>query len=590
MDKVTDIAQTILDGFNRHYWLFREISASATNHFENGDWQSIVDANRTRIDMYDQRVHECVEKVLNQFPTSEQDENLWPQIKLAFIGLLYQHLQPECAETFFNSVACRVLHRSYYHNEYIFWRPAISTEHLEGDEPIYRCYYPGSSGLKRCLLEMLIDFTLQNRFENLRWDIRLLRTEFDKNSLASQRRHPNHQLQVLGSLFFRNKCAYIVGREIIGNDIRGFIIPILQDDNGMLFVDTILFENEYISVLFSFSRAYFLVDMEVPSAYVQFLQSIMPNKPVLELYSMLGLQKQSKTMFYRELHHHLKYSSDSFIESYGIKGMVMLVFTLPSFPFVFKIIRDQFEAPKEGNRDLVMQKYLLVKHHDRVGRLADTLEYSHVALPLDRIDNELLEELKSQTASSIEIDDGVLILKHVYIERRMTPLNEYLSKADEKQKRHAIIDYGNAIRDLAGANIFPGDMMLKNFGLTRHNRVVFYDYDEICYMTECNFRRIPPATSFEDEMSSQPCYSVGPNDVFPEQFTEFFFSDADSKDIFQQIHGELTEPEFWRQHQEKIIGGQQADVFPYPESIRFRNQHQQKQRFNDDTPAVAAVA
>lgn len=268
----------------------------------------------------------------------------------------------------------------------------------------------------------------------------------------------------------------------------------------------------------------------------------------------------------------------------------MLVFTLPSFPFVFKIIRDQFEAPKEGNRDLVMQKYLLVKHHDRVGRLADTLEYSHVALPLDRIDNELLEELKSQTASSIEIDDGVLILKHVYIERRMTPLNEYLSKADEKQKRHAIIDYGNAIRDLAGANIFPGDMMLKNFGLTRHNRVVFYDYDEICYMTECNFRRIPPATSFEDEMSSQPCYSVGPNDVFPEQFTEFFFSDADSKDIFQQIHGELTEPEFWRQHQEKIIGGQQADVFPYPESIRFRNQHQQKQRFNDDTPAVAAVA
>ncbi len=589
MGKVADIAQTILHGFDRHYRLFREISTSTREHFENGDWQSIVDANRTRIDMYDQRVHECVEKVLIQFPTSEQDENLWPQIKLAYIGMLYQHLQPECAETFFNSVACRVLHRSYYHNEYIFWRPAISTEHLEGDEPIYRCYYPGTSGLRRCLLEMMTDFKLRNGFQNLRRDIRLLSDAFDKNQLVGRRPHPNHQLQVLGSLFFRNKGAYIVAREIIGNDIRGFIIPVLLDDSGMLYVDTILFEGELISMLFSFSRAYFLVDMEVPSAYVQFLHSIMPHKPVLELYSMLGLQKQSKTMFYRDLHHHLKYSSDSFTESFGIKGMVMLVFTLPSFPFVFKIIRDHFEPPKEGNRDLVKQKYLLVKHHDRVGRLADTLEYSHVALPLDRIEDELLEALKSQTASSIEIDDGVLILKHVYIERRMTPLNEFLAKADKQQKRHAIIDYGYAIRDLAGANIFPGDMMLKNFGLTRHNRVVFYDYDEICYMTECNFRRIPPAKSFEDEMSSQPCYSVGPNDVFPEQFTEFFFSDPDSKDIFQQIHGELTEPEFWRGHQEKIASGQQADVFPYPESIRFCNQYREKS-VREDLPVVTAAA
>ncbi len=588
MDTVTDIAQTILDGFNRHYRLFREISASARNHFENGDWQSIVDANRARIDMYDQRVRECVNKVLKQYPASQQDESLWPKIKIAYIGLLYQHLQPECAETFYNSVACRVLHRSYYHNEYIFWRPAISTEHLEGDVPIYRCYYPGTSGLRRCLLEILTDFKLRNSFADLRRDIRLLVAAFEGNQLAGRRRHPNHQLQVLGSLFFRNKCAYIVGREIIGNDIRSFIIPLLQNKHGMLYVDTILFENGHISTLFSFSRAYFLVDMEVPSAYVHFLQSIMPNKPPHELYSMLGLQKQSKTMFYRDLHHHLKYSSDSFTESLGIKGMVMLVFTLPSFPFVFKIIRDHFEPPKEGNRDLVKQKYLLVKHHDRVGRLADTLEYSHVALPLNRIDSELLAELKSQTVSSIETEGDMLILKHVYIERRMTPLNEYLSKADAKQKRHAIVDYGNAIRDLAGANIFPGDMMLKNFGMTRHNRVVFYDYDEICYMTECNFRRIPPAVSFDDEMSSQPWYSVGPHDVFPEQFSEFFFSDPESRAAFQSAHAELTDPDFWREHQQKITNGQQADVFPYPDTIRFCNQIKRKERYSRSN--VAAVA
>lgn len=589
MDTVTGIAQTILDGFNRHYRLFRDISASATQHFENADWQCIADANKTRIDMYDQRVHECGDKILRQFPASHQDESLWPQIKLAYIGLLYQHLQPECAETFYNSVACRVLHRSYYHNDYIFWRPAISTEHLEGDEPIYRCYYPDSNGLRRCLLKLVTDFKLNNKFVDLRRDLRFLLAAFERIQTSHHRRHPNYQLQVLGSHFFRNKAAYIIGREIDGNDLRGFIIPILQNAQGELVVDTVLLDREHLSVLFSFSRAYFLIDMEVPSAYVDFLQSIMPNKPAQELYSMLGLQKQSKTMFYRELQHHLKYSSDNFVPSLGIKGMVMLVFTLPSFPFVFKIIRDHFEPPKEGNRDLVKQKYLLVKHHDRVGRLADTLEYSHVPLPLNRIDDELLEEFKMQIASSIEIDGDVLILKHVYMERRMTPLNEYLAKADDEQKLHAINDYGHAIRDLAGANIFPGDMMLKNFGMTRHDRVVFYDYDEICYMTECNFRRIPPATSFEDEMSSQPCYSVGPNDVFPEQFTEFFFSDADSKEVFEQDHGELMQPEFWRQHQEKITGGQQADVFPYPESIRFCNLTSQKQKVIETASTVAAV-
>jgi isocitrate dehydrogenase kinase/phosphatase len=312
-----------------------------------------------------------------------------------------------------------------------------------------------------------------------------------------------------------------------------------------------------------------MVDIDVPSAYVSFLQTVLPEKPEFEIYSMLGLQKQGKTMFYRELHHHLRYSSDNFVIAPGIRGMVMLVFTLPSFPYVFKIIRDHFEPPKEADRQTVKNKYLLVKYHDRAGRLADTLEYSQVAFPLNRIASELLEELQNQAKSSIEITGDELLVKHLYIERRMIPLNEYLATVEGNEKAHVVDEYGKAIRELAGANIFPGDMMLKNFGVTRGRRVVFYDYDEICYMTDCNFRRIPPPSSWEDEMMAQPTYSVESNDVFPEQFSNFFFSDDETRSEFYRYHHDLVQPGFWQEKKQKILAGYHEDILPYPDSKRF---------------------
>ena len=288
----------------------------------------------------------------------------------------------------------------------------------------------------------------------------------------------------------------------------------------------------------------------------------------------VGLAKQGKTMFYRDLFYHLKHSSDNFVVAPGIKGMVMLVFTLPSFPYVFKVIRDRFAPPKEMDRQTVKDKYQLVKYHDRVGRLADTLEYSLVALPLERFDAALLEELKSEAASNIEFEDDKVVIKHVYIERRMQPLNLYLAEAgadhDAARVRQALHEYGYAIKELAGAGIFPGDMLLKNFGVTRHNRVVFYDYDEIAYMIECNFRRIPPPRSIEDEMSAEPYYSVGPHDVFPEQFARFLVSDPQAREVFLERHADLMDPAYWAGKQARIRAGVQEDVFPYPEEIRFR--------------------
>jgi isocitrate dehydrogenase kinase/phosphatase len=572
--RADEVARAILAGFDKHYRLFREASARAKTLFERADWPALRTLARERIQMYDQRVLEAVDEVRVRFPETERDESLWPAIKLAYIPLLHEHRQPECAETFYNSVACAVLHRRYYRNEFIFWRPAVATEHLEGDEPAYRSYYPLRKGLRRTLAAIVRGFDLASPWEDLHRDLRsvlhALRARFPRPTRA----RPSLQIQVLGSLFFRNKAAYAVGKIVNGSEEVPFAVPILQNERGELYLDALLLEADQLIILFSFARAYFFVDMEVPAAYVSFLRQLMPRKPRAEMYMCVGLAKQGKTMFYRDLFYHLKHSSDNFVVAPGIKGMVMLVFTLPSFPYVFKVIRDRFAPPKEMDRQTVKDKYQLVKYHDRVGRLADTLEYSLVALPLERFDAALLEELKSEAASNIEFEDDKVVIKHVYIERRMQPLNLYLAEAsadhDAARVRQALHEYGFAIKELAGAGIFPGDMLLKNFGVTRHNRVVFYDYDEIAYMIECNFRRIPPPRSIEDEMSAEPYFSVGPHDVFPEQFARFLVSDPQAREVFLERHADLMEPEFWAGKQARIRAGIQEDVFPYSEEIRFK--------------------
>jgi isocitrate dehydrogenase kinase/phosphatase len=563
------VAEALVDGFNKHYRLFREVSRLAKERFERGEWVAQQEAVRDRIQFYDDRVNECVQRLRHEFQADQLDHNTWQQAKLLYIGLLTNHKQPELAETFFNSVSCKILHRTYFRNDFIFVRPAISTEYLESDPPAYRCYYPRQFNLLDTFAKLFQDFGWDCPFANLDRDVGYVVEAMRCYLGGWPEFEANFQVQVLDSAFYRNKAAYVVGKLVNGHQEHPFAVPLLHDGNGRLFLDTILMDIAQISVVFSLSRAYFMVDMEVPSAYVRFLQSIMPTKPQSELYTMLGLAKQGKNLFYRDLIFHLRHSQDEFMAAPGIRGLVMLVFTLPSFPYVFKVIKDVFAPPKEMDRETVKAKYLLVKRHDRVGRMADTLEFSDVALPKARCSAGLLEDLRRLCSSMLEEEDTTVVIRHCYIERRMEPLNIFLDRTNGAGREHAVREYGSAIRELAYANIFPGDMLWKNFGVTRYGRVVFYDYDEIEYLTDCRFRRIPPAPNPEAEMSGEPWYPVGRSDVFPEEFETFLLSDPEIRSIFLRFHGELLAPEFWQQAQEKIRGGHIEDFFPYPQTLRF---------------------
>ncbi|MBX3586072.1 MAG: bifunctional isocitrate dehydrogenase kinase/phosphatase [Ramlibacter sp.] len=584
------IAKAMMDGFNRHYQLFRTESARAKHRFETADWHGQQRAQRERIEFYGLRVKECVSRLEKEFKAGSQPMEVWQQAKLHYIGLLVDHHQPELAETFFNSVTTKILHRTHFQNDFIFVRPAVSTEYIENDEPAarptYRAYYPTRENLHDTIIRVIDNFQLRREFSNLPRDTGFVLDAFNER-LGEVKLRANFQIQVLTSLFYRNKGAYVVGKIINGFNEVPFALPILHGPDGKLLIDAALFGEDELLALFSFARAYFMVDMEVPSAYVQFLRSLMPRKPRNEIYNALGLAKQGKTLFYRDFLYHLKHSSDKFRIAPGIKGMVMLVFDLPSFPYVFKLIKDFYPPQKDTTREQIQGKYLLVKQHDRVGRMADTLEYSEVAFPRARFDEALIDEIRQFAPSQLEISDRdgdgeeEVILKHVYIERRMIPLNIYLQEAfdalgsdagDDKaqaQIERAVIEYGNAIKDLVAANIFPGDMLWKNFGVTRNAKVVFYDYDEIEYITDCNFRKVPEPRNEEDEMSGEIWYSVGPHDVFPETFGPFLLGNDRVRGVFMKHHADLLDAAFWQGHKERIASGYVHDVFPYDPQKRF---------------------
>lgn len=415
----------------------------------------------------------------------------------------------------------------------------------------------------RVLSDLPLRLRWQNKSRDIHYIIRHLTETLGTENLAES------HLQVANELFYRNKAAWLVGKLITPSGTLPFLLPIHQADDGELFIDTCLTTTAEASIVFGFARSYFMVYASLPAALVEWLREILPGKTTAELYMAIGCQKHAKTESYREYLVYLQGCNEQFIEAPGIRGMVMLVFTLPGFDRVFKVIKDKFAPQKEMSAAHVRACYQLVKEHDRVGRMADTQEFENFVLEKRQIAPALMELLLQEAPEKITDLGEQIVIRHLYIERRMVPLNIWLEQVEGQQLRDAIEEYGNAIRQLAAANIFPGDMLFKNFGVTRHGRVVFYDYDEICYMTEVNFRDIPPPRYPEDELASEPWYSVSPGDVFPEEFRHWLCADSRIGPLFEEMHADLFRADYWRALQKRIREGHVEDVYAYRRRQRF---------------------
>ena len=560
-------AEAIIKTFNEYQAKFKVITQRAKTRFENQDWHGMKTDADERLDLYKKVVDQIVAQIRRLLNNRINDKEIWMSIKGTYSGLCSKIDIWELAETFFNSVTRRIFATVGVDPQIEFVDTCTRTHLFHLPTPPYRTY-AGNQPTQSLIEIVLRDYEHQTEYENIQRDAGSVSERIDAHLKSLGYSPCIDRAEMLTSVHYRGKGAYLVGRIFNGSDVFPLVLALLNTPGGIVVDAVTLSENE-VSILFSFTRSYFHIDVNRPNELVSFLKSIMPRKRIAELYISIGYNKHGKSELYCDLLHHLSRSNKKFEFAEGEKGMVMEVFTIPDYSLVFKVIKDHFAYPKHTTRDAVMAKYDLVFKHDRAGRLVDAQEFEHLKFNRNRFSDELLDSLKQNAAESVIINDDYVIVKHAYLERRVTPLNLYLRDVDEAEALSAVVDYGNAIKDLAASNIFPGDLLLKNFGVTRHGRIVFYDYDELCLLSICNFRVMPQSRSYDDELSAEPWFGVGENDIFPEELRKFLGLQGLLREVFLEHHGDLFDVHFWHQIQSRISGGETIDIFPYRQSRRL---------------------
>jgi isocitrate dehydrogenase kinase/phosphatase len=548
---------------------FQRITRRARVRFETRDWKGAQRDALERLELRERCVNAAVNELRGVLGRAAGDQRLREQMKAGYERDLAERPDPELAKSFYNSVTRRIFGTVGVNRRAEFVTTDLEVRPAPGGAPLHLTY-PRQATTERLVATLLSDHAFAAHFRDLAGDARLVSAELDARLRASEEGGAFDAIEVLKPVFHRGKGAYLVGRIRRGAAVSPLILALLHGEDGV-YVDAVLPSPHDASIVFSFTRSYFHVDCDRTPALIAFLRSILPHKPVSELYIGIGHNKHGKTVLYREIVEHLARTSDRFEEARGDRGMVMIVFTLPSLDVVFKVIRDRFAPPKTVTRQEVMQKYALVFRHDRAGRLVDAQDFEHLVFDRGRFAPALLDELLAEAGETVRVEGDRVAIRHLYAERRVTPLNLLIRERDEWTARDALLDYGQCIRDLAATNTFPGDLLLKNFGVTRTGRVIFYDYDELCLVTDCNFRDIPAARGDEEETRGEPWFYVGENDVFPEEFMRFLGLPERLRGAFLAAHGEIMTAGFWRGMAERHRAGEIVDIFPYRESQRLRH-------------------
>lgn len=562
-------ANTILEGFEFFNAQFNAITRRAKGRFETRDWIGMQADATERLDSQDKMVCQVVDDVKELLSNRCEKKLMWASIKAVYSGLIAHRDNWELAETFYNSVTRRVFTSSAGVDPQIefvdtdFELPPTKTKTL-----VYRTYNRSDS-ISTLIRKIISDYQFEVPFQDLERDIRRVTDRLKIQLREIGALQVVEWAEMIKAAFFRRKAAYLMGRLYSGSHVVPIVIALRHFNEEGIVVDALLLDEDDVSVLFSFARSYFHIDIDRPYDLVRFLRSIMPRKRMAELYISLGYNKHGKTELYRDIIHHLAYTSNKFEIARGQRGMVMVTFTMPDYDIIIKIIKDRFDPPKKTNRQAVQDKYYLVFMHDRAGRLIDAQKFERLKFDRHNFSDELLKELEAVAADSVTVTKNSVTISLAYIERRVIPLDLYVSEADENAARAAVIDYGNAIKDLAATNIFPGDLLLKNFGVSRHGRVLFYDYDEISLLTDCKFRRIPPPRSDIDEFSDEPWFAYNDDDIFPEQFPHFLGLRDNLHEVFVKHHDDLFKAPYWKSIQGLFKNGNVPLIFPYSQDKRF---------------------
>ncbi len=557
-------AEAIKRGFDDYRTRFRIVTRRAPGRFVQRDWLGGQDDAVERLELYGNSIAGLVRQINELLDVRSRDHLIWVSIKAVYSGLIAGSDDWELAETYFNSVTRRIFDTVGVDPSIEFVATDFDTPPTRSRRPIHRTYdAPGSVEL--LISDVLEDFGIELADPGQVADAasRVMKRIDELGAVRTVER-----AEFVGSPFFRGQAMYLIGRLAVGAHLVPMVLSLEQADAGVA-IDAVLLTEDAVSILFSFTRSYFHVEVDRPYDLVTFLGSLMPRKRQAEIYISIGMDRHGKTERYRDLLRHLSQTDATFEYARGKVGLVMIVFTLPGHDDVFKVIRDRFPPQKQTTRRAVIDQYRKVFRHDRAGRLIDAQWYEHLEFQANRFDADLLKELEADAAMSVSVSDDTVVIHHVYVERRVTPLDVFVREASPAAAEDAVRDFGQAIKDMASTDVFPGDLLTKNFGVTRHGRVVFYDYDELSDLRSLRFREVPQARTIEEEMSAEPWYSVGPKDIFPEELRPFLGLGEPLTSLFESEHGELFDAAYWTGVQDRLATGEFIKIYPYGSTPRL---------------------
>jgi isocitrate dehydrogenase kinase/phosphatase len=571
------IATLIKDTFDCYCQAFQELTRRAHQYFEARDWNGGRKNALDRLDLYETMLEHIAVSIRRIVVERSTDKAIWIAAKNAFSELIY-HLQDEdFAETFFNSVTRKILMTVGIDRDVEYFHLVPRSGFARCGESIFKKYC-NDKETRYLIQEILECFDFRVGYENIQRDAELIAREIDLHLWPFVRSHPHYSIDVVKSPFYRNKGAYIIGRISVDSQILPLILPLVNGMHG-IYVDTVLLREAEASIVFSFAHSYFLVDLEKHDELIDFLKTILPHKDVAELYASIGYQKHAKTVFYRNLHRYVHVSKEQFVIAPGKEGAVMLVFTLPQYNFVFKVIKDKpcfirskNETPKAITKKEVMHRYDAVAHRDRGGRLVDTQEFENMRFKRKRFSPELLQEFSIVATDCVTMDGEYVSIQHLYVQRKVVPLPMYFdSETHPEALRRVLVDFGYFLKDLAATGVFPGDLFNTwNYGVTQRGRVVLFDYDDVVPLEEINFLEKPqPRNEFEEMSLEEDWVVASPDDYFMDEIDRYSGIPYPLKGIFTSVHGDLYTLKFWHDMKARLKEGEIVDIIPYDRSKRF---------------------
>jgi isocitrate dehydrogenase kinase/phosphatase len=573
--EAAEAAGIILGAHRRYLARFNGITAKAQETFETRAWIQGALHAAERVRLYRDAVDGVWLGLERAYSGQLLSREFWLAGRRALLETVFDDYDADLALTFFYSTMRLAFDRLDAPVEYADDGLA-ERSHVSSPHPATRRYRADGGRLSASIAQALADCAFRAPFRNLAPEAGLAAGRMLEGWRAEIGASTPRHLEILRPVFFRDQEAYIAGKLWAREGEMPVVLALRNDERGIALDAVLTGKEDMRNILFVSTRSTFHVLADEYREVLAFLDSLAPERGHPAMCAVLGFTHPARVALNQRLRDHLARTRERFARVPGREGMAMVVFGPPGFPYVFKVIRD-FSA-KQGwtGRQRIMDVYRWVHEINRGRLMLDAWIYRNLRFPRDAFEPGVLQELLSAAPQSVRLDGDAVILKDVYAQRRVRPLNTFFEEEEERALRERAADaLGCFIKDLASMGLFVSDCygLTFNLGLTHGFNAALFDFDDLGSLLRHNFRETPPMDEKDELLWNPevdgPWFAVAENDVLVDEWERFLGVPLDLQACFREKHGDLFTTAYWTQVQRRILSGEQHYVLPYPQERRL---------------------